>query len=397
MIENLAYKILDRIRRRRNSILLIFAISMALYLPPLTTLLPCDRINAHSSDSRLLRRLREEGNIPKDEEIEIAHQLALPPQSRSLAPYNLENVLQAVDLFHNTFFIVIYDPEEDTFIAYYSRSHKWVASVAKLINSFKILANSLRLMFPERFKSEKEFVIAISSGDYPAVSMMECIRHDKLPCVSDELNVAPIFHFGSVFTENIVPSMIAMPMPQGNHLSCYHRWTQHGVLCNEYLPRGLSNPNGLVFGDTVGLTWDDLIPSLVWRGTDFSYLTKMKPTLRKPDFEKDVKDKMNRRLEEKESALRAIKKSYNSLIPRWKGVVWTAQAELEARKSEEGSVPWANIKFAGCMHEGQKAKVGDVEYYQQFDAIGIPAVGEGMSLEELARYKYHIDLGGGGM
>lgn len=48
------------------------------------------------------------------------------------------------------------------------------------------------------------------------------------------------------------------------------------------------------------------------------------------------------------------------------------------------------------MRMGQKVPTSEIEYYQQFEEHGIPAVGEGMDLETLGLYRYHIDIGGGG-
>ena len=44
----------------------------------------------------------------------------------------------------------------------------------------------------------------------------------------------------------------------------------------------------------------------------------------------------------------------------------------------------------------EKVSTSDLNYYLQFQEYGITAAGEGMSLETLGQYKYHIDLGGGG-
>ena len=394
-----ALSMMARVRRRQNAILFIVAVSLALYMPPVMNFLPYDGFNNDPSSTRLLRRLQDVGSIPNDVDIENAHQLALPPPAGSLPAYSLENVLQAIDIYHDNFAVVVYDPEEDKFIAFYSEKHRWVSGCAKLLNSFKILANSLRLMYPNRFKSgtSSEFAIAMSSGDYPGVNRLKCIRQGNFPCASEE--IAPILHFGSVFKDRVIPSMIAMPMPQNNHLACYHKWAQHGVLCDYYLPRSLSNSNGFVYGDTIGLKWDDLIPQVVWRGTDFSYLHKVEPDLRQPDFDSDLGHIMSLSsgIGNATAAVQSMREKYDSLIPRWKGVVWTAEAELEAKQSTVvGSIPWANIKFASCMDKGQKKFTGDVEYYQEFEGMGIPAIGKGMSLEELGKYKYHIDIGGGG-
>jgi len=349
---------------------------------------------------------------------------------------------------------------------------RWIPGCHKLITSFKILSNSLRTMFPQRFNSDQpEFSLSISSADYPGMKYWlykDCIRSGSMNCAKDMNGdtLSPILSFGSVFRNTIsFPTMISMPMPQLNHLSCFHYWISTGQVCEYYYERTPENPNGLVFPETLGLEFDELIPQVVWRGTDFSYLHKLYPELRTPNFDMDVglvkSGDMNSL---KLAATKAMREVYNELIPRWKGVVWTAEAERdaelrimnrikarEARRQEkknlrrglqgeeqvveegedQGQVPgswwtqdeqqqqskqmnedgppilpWCNIKFAGSMWNGeqiggakggaQKTPTSEIPYYQQFEAFGIPAIGEGMSLETLGQYKYHIDIGGGG-
>mmetsp|Transcript_16095 Transcript_16095/g.27432 ORF Transcript_16095/g.27432 Transcript_16095/m.27432 type:complete len:396 (-) Transcript_16095:216-1403(-) len=198
----------------------------------------------------------------------------------------------------------------------------------------------------------------------------------------------------------------------------------HGKVCKEYLPRSEDNPDGLVFPEALGLGWDELIPQVVWRGTDFSYLHKMYPRLRQPNLDMDVLSQIDvsGKVDTFSSSAQAMRRIYDQLIPRWKGVVLTAEAEREAervnrrfermlgrarRMGREAApeveawennprTPWANIKFAGAMSRGQKMPTSEIEYYTQFEEYGIPAVGEGMTLETLGTYRYHIDLGGGG-
>ncbi|KAL7553009.1 hypothetical protein ACHAWF_016247 [Thalassiosira exigua] len=300
--------------------------------------------------------------------------------------------------FQQSFAALVYDPETDQFVMHYSNGMRWTASCHKLVTSVKAVAHSLRMMFPERFQQDQpELVLGLSAADYPGIKWNECLRQERLDCLVPEL--APVLHFGSVFRRPIFPSMVAMPIPQINHLSCFHDWAMHHRVCASYLPREPSNPAGLVFGETIGLEWDDLIPQVVWRGTDFSYLHKMVPNLRQPDFEADLSGRIDpsERVDKRTAATNALRQVYDQLIPRWKGVVWTAEAERAAEQLRNGpTLPWCNIKFAAAMHQGKKTATSEVEYYQKFQEFGIPAIGEGMSLEDLGRYKYHIDLGGGG-
>jgi len=57
-------------------------------------------------------------------------------------------------------------------------------------------------------------------------------------------------------------------------------------------------------------------------------------------------------------------------------------------------LPWANMKFSVNAKDGASVDEGQQEYYKQWSDLGIPALGEGLTLYQLARYKYHIDIGG---
>ena len=350
-------------------------------------------------------------------------------------PYSLQNVLQVVPYFKDTFAVLVYDPKSDKFIMHYPTRSTWKSSCFKLVGALKWLVISLRTLYPERFNpSNSEFAVAISSGDYPQVKYNDCIRNERTNCISPQLS--PILQFGSVFQRPMFPSLMAMPMPLNEHLGCYNSWATNGQVCASYLPRSQNNPKGLIFPEHVGLEYDELIPQVVWRGTDFSYLHSLKPNLRRPSFEKDVASHLGPDVHQaKVTATKAMRNIYDDLIARWKGVVWTAEAEREAeqqqdfhhsRKARRAMIrkktrkalrrkrrlqseqeveqqevqevtvlPWCNIKFSQAMRGG-KTPTSEIEIYQRYNEYGIPAGGEYMSLETLGQYKYHIDLGGGG-
>ncbi|KAL7530728.1 hypothetical protein ACHAXR_005507, partial [Thalassiosira sp. AJA248-18] len=139
-------------------------------------------------------------------------------------------------------------------------------------------------------------------------------------------------------------------------------------------------------------------PQVIWRGSDFGFLQTLQkgPHLIYPDSHNfvrsaDVKAKGNRRYD----AVHDLLKSYDTLLPRWKGVALTAEAELEASKTgREGTLPWVNIKLSSYLFQGKSPTVG-ADKYSEWESVGI-ATSEGMSHTDLAKYKYHIDLGGGG-
>ena len=337
----------------------------------------------------------------------------------------MTQVIDAAKTFTAQYAVVVYDPERDSFIGYYSQNHQWGADTTtkKLIYTITTLTWLLRKLFPDRFTpNNSEFVLALSGGDYPAVRDRACIRtsnnseEQSGPCEVSEVdkqqqkgrkrknkdnrNKAPILQFGSVFTGPLFPNLIAMPMP-GVHLNCFTDWFTSRNICKQFLPSYLF---GLVFGETVGLVWDDLIPQLVWRGTDFPFLSNQNDLVQ-PSFDKYVGNKVDNIVEDShhqpnEIATAILRENYDQLVPRWKGVVLTAESEVEALQTNE--LPKINIKFSHVVGvaggNGKKKKrlaKGSTEY-QGWERIGFPAAGDFMSLRELAKYKYHIDLGGGG-
>lgn len=146
---------------------------------------------------------------------------------------------------------------------------------------------------------------------------------------------------------------------------------------------------------------------MIWRGSDFSYL----PSLARPRPVKPYAFKLGEgEKPTKAAAIRALRGNYDQILPRWKGVVLTAESEQEAKRAGPDALPKFNIKFT---QGSTKVKFRDPErFYLEGDRVrklranaenevityedmGI-ASGGFTSLHELANYKYHIDLGGGG-
>ena len=346
--------------------------------------------------ARLRRRLKNR-DAPHDEfDVPASMQndnseVEEPPEIEEAQPlpqYTMANVVKVIPYYHDTLGIVVYDPKTDRFVLHYATNMRWISGCYKLVKSFQHAIHSMRLLYPDRFKPDgPEFAFAMSSSDYPGVHMNECVKTQGTKCIQEEL--APILHFGSVFRRAIFPSMIPMPMPQSNHLGCFHTWVLHRIVCEFYQPRGPANPSGLIFPENVGMEWDQLINSVIWRGTDFSFLHKFDPTMRQPDFDLDIEQQVDLSIEKRLAGIQALRQIYDDLIPRWKGVAWTAEAELEVYDMRMLGVPaWCNIKFSAAMSMGKKAPTNELDIYRRYEEYGIPASGEGMSLEAMAEYKY---------
>ena len=54
-----------------------------------------------------------------------------------------------------------------------------------------------------------------------------------------------------------------------------------------------------------------------------------------------------------------------------------------------------NIKFASCPFDGKKVDAGENPDFVKLQSVGIRAIGERVNMQEQAKYRYHIDLGGG--
>eukprot|EP00581_Thalassiosira_minuscula_P008254 CAMPEP_0183708476 /NCGR_PEP_ID=MMETSP0737-20130205/4793_1 /TAXON_ID=385413 /ORGANISM="Thalassiosira miniscula, Strain CCMP1093" /LENGTH=614 /DNA_ID=CAMNT_0025936369 /DNA_START=108 /DNA_END=1952 /DNA_ORIENTATION=- len=329
-------------------------------------------------------------------------------QQLSIKDYTLETALSIFDYYDAGAALFVYDPAEDKFNVLYPDGMIWEES--RFIRIRTWIFHSLRLLFPERFTpTSPELVLPIASMDYPQVNF------DKYDCFLDHASsescvppdFPPVLQFGSVFKLPKIPSTVPMPMPERNHLGSFHHYLvnhREDVYKLYTERRAAGNRNGLVFGETIGLKWDDLIPQVVWRATDRVYLRRMNE-LRRPKLfgpgPKDVRPELVGTINpdlDRNATVRALMDDYDELVPRWKGVVWTARAEYEAELAGDGTLPWCNIKFASndVNEGGGGGAVDDSAYYEQFMEHGIPAMGERMDLETLAKYKYHMDIGGGG-
>ncbi len=128
----------------------------------------------------------------------------------ALPKYTLEQVIQETPTMRSKYAILRYDPHTDKFTGYYSKYERWVPGCYKLMHSLSALTVLLRTIFPERFtKNSPEFIMGVSSGDYPAMADQECIYRDQdVPCDGGGVDKAPVLHFGSVFRKAMFPNMV---------------------------------------------------------------------------------------------------------------------------------------------------------------------------------------------
>jgi hypothetical protein len=150
--------------------------------------------------------------------------------------------------------------------------------------------------------------------------------------------------------------------------------------------------------------WDTLIPQVVWRGTDFVYLQTLYPELGRPSLDSHIAPHLDRgtTMDLKQQAIRALESAKKGLVPRWKGILHTADAELsvqqliekqgrtegEKRRMKEHLLPWCNIKFSHFVSDrGVKSETKGSAEYRMWERMDFPAAGESLGMEELAMYK----------
>lgn len=351
---------------------------------------------------------------------QLAENLFFTPargSDRKPSPYSAADIVQTLPHFEGgELVLVMYSSATDEFIALLPGKRdepppKCVAGCVRIENILHMIMMSYRNQYPKNFRldSGKDFMFLVSTALYPKLTK-ECHEH---PGICKRKQFAPILHFGSSFEDKtILPSLVTMPPSLKLHLRCMAEWQQNKQVCSYILPRKVMKGThdlleGLVFANNIVnrtdvIKFDDLINQVVWRGQDVPYIPLLYPNLREPQS-RDVEIKREEYGQGPRGVIQSLYDVYDDLRPRWKAVVITAEAEFEARaknnKLQSGDkrvLPWSNMKFSHIDIDSGKAIMDKNQqiYFEQWNALGVPAMGEGMSLDRLAMFKYHIDIGG---
>ena len=235
----------------------------------------------------------------------------------------------------------------------------------RYVTMIPLMVRALKEQWPERFEpGQPVFELLLSDADSP-----------NSPCVNN--NDCPVDRFSPILMcgtaskdESVFPTM--KYFPHSIFLDCLKRYKVDGR--QECIWTEKVNPD---------IPWDDLVETLPWRGSDYTFLNyhdrfhyegpdKIKP-LFDTFWKSSTKDEI---LYELTSTLN------NDFNPRWRAVFQSVQAE-----SEPGSTPWIDARFIGGSNRDVHRKLGE---------RGIRTMGEQINALNMSRYKYQIDLGGGG-
>ena len=261
--------------------------------------------------------------------------------SRTIVPYNLTDVLNSYDAFVVTTFILLYNPSNDTFQLISDGNPTGKSRIDIALANAPIIVRALRFNFPDRFPSENEFLAVMSVTDSPELKRTYFGRNAAAATTTSTASYAPVLHFGSVFRdESLVPMLMQpMPPPISLHVKCFDSWQNNlftkgtKEVCEQLLSvQDMSNLTakerhkvmtkivdpkfGLYINESK--SWDDLIPQLIWRGSDYSFLgNRNRPNAnliqtRVSKLKGDAKTL---------AAIQAWEDLGDEIPPRWKGVV----------------------------------------------------------------------------
>eukprot|EP00584_Thalassiosira_punctigera_P017648 CAMPEP_0172555542 /NCGR_PEP_ID=MMETSP1067-20121228/58472_1 /TAXON_ID=265564 ORGANISM="Thalassiosira punctigera, Strain Tpunct2005C2" /NCGR_SAMPLE_ID=MMETSP1067 /ASSEMBLY_ACC=CAM_ASM_000444 /LENGTH=594 /DNA_ID=CAMNT_0013344067 /DNA_START=115 /DNA_END=1896 /DNA_ORIENTATION=+ len=348
----------------------------------------------------------------------------------NLAPYGLNSIMLTPPAFTRELFLLYYDPIEDAFLIYIDEEKDQYlnAVYSPVFGRLRIvlptLTFALRNHFSDRFQGaaggSSEFIVFFSTGDIPKLTC-DCVRTEerlKRPVFCQNEIFAPFIQFGSVYKDTtILPNAVTMPVwPQ---LHCFKKWQREGTVCDELILR--SDVAGQLGGEEAlsaagrqmpFSVWDSLIPTIIWRGSDFFFLNCIH--LNVPvDWDRDIATRLARFGNHAHGIIQALLQLWETLTPRWKAAALTAMAKLDADEREEAAkkdngvdnertqrqrpTPWIDAKFTVKSKVHAVQVEPKIDRYQPFREYGIPVSSEEkMSLSQLSKYKYHIDLAGGG-
>lgn len=221
-----------------------------------------------------------------------------------------------------------------------------------------LLVHALVEVNPSRFQpGQPVFQLLFSDGDS---FVSDCVAYGK--CKVDDF--APLLLFGSAPVDPTeLPTVKAFP--HWFYLTCLYQYKIHGV-------------NKCEWTEPIDRTieWDELINQITWRGTDFSFLSNYKQFRFKGARSIHLNDTTSKLENGK-----ILMDHWNDLSPRWRAVAMSVLAEAE-------NEPWIDAKFVGPF---------GIHVHQNLSAHGVEVrASEMMTPAEMSKYKYQIDLGGGG-
>lgn len=260
--------------------------------------------------------------------------------STSVRPYNRDTVLSTQrNYFSHSLMFLIFDPQTAEIRTYMKDSSKRYYEHVRSHWPTYLLSRALFQNFPDRFvQNAPPFQLLFTSYDLPPVDG-PCLRAGKSErCQSD--TYAPIITFGSAPKDStILPSLVQFPLT--TFASC---------LVKEECFQ-LRDVDG--DAEQPELEWDDLIPQIVWRGSDFATAPSMGYNKWLPGSV--FRDEVDPARQSREEVVDGLMSVLDRMTPRWRAVTRsvTAQFDIEQEREKTGGekerrsnpLPFIDAKF----------------------------------------------------
>lgn len=229
------------------------------------------------------------------------------------------------------------------------------------LKAIPLLVHALMQLNPARFEpGQPVFQLLFSDSD--SISS-PCVNSDS-NCPVEEFS--PWLLFGSApANSSEMPTVKAFP--HWFYLSCLYEYKMNNVMDCQW-PETIDRT----------VSWDDLRPTLIWRGSDFGFIhlyNEFKFTGPK------LIDLAN--LTTRNETVQALLQRWDYLTPRWRGVALSVEADLKGES-------WIDNKFV-------PSRIGDASVHQAFMERNVLVEAPShMTSVDMGKFKYQIDYGGGG-
>ena len=261
--------------------------------------------------------------------------------TNSIRPYSYETVLSTQrNYFSHSLMFLIFDPQTAEIKTYMKDSSKRFYEHVRSHWPTYLLSRALFQNFPDRFvQNAPPFQLLFTSYDLPPVER-PCLRAGKSErCQSD--TYAPIITFGSAPKDpTILPSLVQFPLT-----------SFAGCLVKEQCFQLRDVDNGEK--EHPELEWDDLIPQIVWRGSDFSTAPSMGYNKWLPGSV--FRDEVDPTRQSREEVVDGLMSVLDRMTPRWRAVTRsvTEQLDIEQERVKTGGekegksnrLPFIDAKF----------------------------------------------------
>ena len=266
-----------------------------------------------------------------------------------IPPYSTTNIIEAaLSVIIAPARLLVYNAASDEVVVCSMAPHMVALDIGEYFNTCNRCRFILPILVPElfrqkRLKPHRGNVQALwSDADFPYVNDTNSHPSEDANDEKEESNRqetrlwAPWIQFGSVLRKrSYLPSVHAYPNP--NYLGCLEDVSRSTFSASD--PNASCSTWSLPFGNGNN-SWDDLIPRVVWRGSDYDFLPSCK-------------------------SRRYFQGNYSvPSVPFWPRRYVVHNISAMVMEEEEG---WINASFE-----------------------------DRMSLEQLAAFRYQLDLGGAG-